>query len=507
MTVKPCPIVSLRGICKFFPGINANQDIDLDLFAGQTHALLGENGAGKSTLMNTLAGLYRPDAGAIFLDGRETIIHTPRCAFELGIGMVHQHFTLVDNFTAVENIILGIDGPALRLDLKSAAARLKAISEQYGLEVTLDEPVGNLTVGQRQRIEILRLLYREARIMIFDEPTAVLTPQEANALGAVIRHLCGEGKAVVYITHKLREALAFADMVSVLRGGRMVATLPVKQADEARLVEMMIGERFVPMAYPNKVHEGAELLRMTYVHANNDANTPALCGVDLSVRSGEILGIAGVSGNGQTELAEVIAGLRPLTSGEVWLNGKNVSGFSARQMIDAGTAYVPGERMRQGMVGAMTVTENLALKGYRRAEFQKGPFLDHEKMAHHSSEVVCDYAIKVPDARMPVHLLSGGNQQKVILARELLEPHTLLVVENPTRGLDIKATATIHRLLLAEREKGKAVLLISSDLDEVLALSDRIAVMYSGRVAGLLNARGASPFTIGDLMTGRQSAP
>jgi simple sugar transport system ATP-binding protein len=507
MTVEPQPLVSLRGICKSFSGVVANQDVDLDLYVGQTHALLGENGAGKSTLMNILAGLYSPDEGTILFDGRETTILTPRNAFDLGVGMVHQHFTLVDSFTAVENIVLGADGPALSLDIKVAASQLKAFSEQYGLEAPLDEPVGGLTVGQRQRIEILRLLYREAKIVIFDEPSAVLTPQEVDGLGAIVRRLCAEGRAVVYITHRLREALAFADTVSVLRGGRLVATLPVGQVDEARLVEMMIGERYAAPINPGGRKAGAEVLRVAAVCTNSDSGARALRGVDLSVQAGEVLGIAGVSGNGQTELAEVIAGLRPLTGGQVWLNGKDVSGSSARRMIDMGVAYVPGERMRRGMVAALTVAENLALKGYRGEGLRRGPFLDREKMARHSNEVIEEFDIKVPDPRMLAQSLSGGNQQKVILARELLEPHTLLVVETPTRGLDVKATAAIHRQLLLEREKGNAVLLISSDLDEVLALSDRIAVMYGGLVVGVLDARDASPFVIGDLMCGLQSPP
>lgn len=505
MIKKPLPLISMRGISKSFPGVIANQSVDLDLYGGQTHALLGENGAGKSTLMNILAGLYQPDAGVILLDGQEISIETPKRAFELGIGMVHQHFMLIDSFTAIENIVLAMEGPVLRLDLKTAAHRIKALSEKYGLQIPLDEPVGSLTVGQRQRVEILRLLYREARIMIFDEPTAVLTPQEADTLGNIVRQLCAEGKAVVYITHKLREALEFSDMVSVLRGGRLVATLPVGQVMEAQLVEWMIGERYTAPKNLGSETVGGELLRVTNLHAMNDAGAPALRGVNFNIRTGEILGIAGVSGNGQSELAEVIAGLRKVSQGEIWLNGKNVSGYNARDMIDDGVAYVPGERMRRGMVHAMSVAENLVLKGYRRKEFQKGPILYRTKIEQHAREIVEEYAIKVPDEAMPVHFLSGGNQQKVILARELLEPHTLIMVENPTRGLDVKASASIHQILLNEREKGKAVLLISSDLDEVLALSDRIAVMYGGRVVGLLNAAEATPFLLGDLITGRQS--
>lgn len=506
MIEQPLPLISMRGISKSFPGVIANRDVDLDLYAGRTHALLGENGAGKSTLMNILAGLYQPDAGTILLEGRDTSILTPQHAFDLGIGMVHQHFMLIDSFTAIENIVLAMEGPVLRLDLKSAAQHLKILSEKYGLQVPLDEPVGGLTVGQRQRVEILRLLYREARIMIFDEPTAVLTPQEADTLGTIVRQLCAEGKAVVYITHKLREALEFSDTVSVLRGGRLVATLPVDQVNESQLVEWMIGERYAPPRNPGGDLDGEELLRVTNLHAMNDAGALALRGIDFNIRAGEILSIAGVSGNGQSELAEVIAGLREVAKGEIWLKEKKVSGYNAREIIDAGVAYVPGERMRRGMVHAMTVAENLVLKGYRREDYQQGPFLNRAKIEQHARVVVKEYDIKVPHDQMPVHFLSGGNQQKVILARELLEPHTLLVVENPTRGLDVKASASIHRILLSEREKGQAVLLISSDLDEVLALSDRIAVMYEGRVVGLLNAAEATPFLLGDLMTGRKSS-
>ncbi|HOH21495.1 MAG TPA: ABC transporter ATP-binding protein [Anaerolineaceae bacterium] len=499
------PLVSMRGIWKSFPGIIANQDVNLDLYAGQVHALLGENGAGKSTLMNILAGLYLPDAGEILIHGQQTAIPTPRRAFELGIGMVHQHFMLVDSFTAVENIVLGMNGPALKLDLRSATKQIQSLSEQYNLDVPMDIPVGGMTVGIRQRVEILRLLFRQTSILIFDEPTAVLTPQEADTLGRIIRSLSAEGKAVVYITHKLREVLEFSHMVTVLRGGKIVATQPVDQVSESQLVEMMIGERFISPTNPGGSESGIEALRLVNVQAMNDAGSPALREVNICVQKGEILGIAGVSGNGQMELAEILVGLRKLTGGEIWLNGKNVSGNSARQLIDNGVAYVPGERMRYGLVGPMTVAENLVIKGYRRKEFQKGIFLNYNRMTYSSREIVREHSIKVPDEDMPIHLLSGGNQQKVILARELHEPHLLLIVENPTRGLDVKSTAVIHQMLLKEREQGNAVLLISSDLDELLALSDRIAVMYAGRIVGEMSASGTSPLEIGNLMTGRGS--
>ena len=495
--------VSLRGVTKRFPGVVANRDVDLDLYAGQVHALLGENGAGKSTLMNIVAGLYQPDEGQIRVHGREVHMRSPRDAFALGIGMVHQHFMLVDSLTVIENILLGLEGSPLSLHLDSAIETVNRIAADYGLEVPLGAQLGQLSVEQRQRVEIIRLLYRQTEVLIFDEPTAVLTPQEAERLGDMMRQLALEGRVIVYITHKLKEALNVSDVITVMRAGQIVGTMPANQASQDQLVEMMIGERIPRLEPLEEPTLEKTVLSIKDLKAKGNLGNVALAGVDLEISAGEILGIAGVTGNGQRELAEVIAGLREATHGELWVNEQNLSRATPRIAIATGVSYIPGERIRMGLVSDLPVPDNLIMKRYRHPELHWGLFMDRAKILTFARALIEAFDIRVPEINMPVHLLSGGNQQKVILARELSAPHHLLVVEHPTRGLDVGASAAVHRMLREQRAKGVAILLISSDLDELLALCDRIAVIYEGHIVGQVAGDKANSRDLGFMMAGR----
>jgi simple sugar transport system ATP-binding protein len=506
-SASPPPLVALRDITKRFPGVVANDRVNLDLYAGEVHVLLGENGAGKSTLMNVVAGLYQPERGTLLIRGEATRFQSPREAFEHGIGMVHQHFRLVDALTALENIVLGTPGPALSLDLSTARVAVERLGAQYGLEVPLDELVRGLSVGRRQRVEILRLLYRDTAVLIFDEPTAVLTPQEADRLGEMMKQLAAEGRAVITITHKLKEALAVATTITVMRDGAVVDSVPAATADEDQLVEMMIGQLLPRPATFESPPRHETILRLSGVGVAAPPGPPLLENITLSVSSGEIVGIAGVSGNGQRELAEVIAGLRRPGEGEVWVGDRDLCGATPLAAIIAGVSYVPGDRLRVGLVPDLPVQDNIILKRYREPELQNGPFLNRERAASLSRELIDLFDISVPNPAMPIDALSGGNQQKVILARELDAAHRLLVVEHPTRGLDIKASASVHTLLRRERAGGNAILLISSDLDELIALSDRIVVMYEGRLVGEVAGEDANARDLGRLMAGRSLAP
>lgn len=497
------PIVEMRDITKRFPGVVANQSVDLKINTHQIHALLGENGAGKSTLMNILAGVYQQDEGQIFVRGNEVDIRSPRDAFALGIGMVHQHFMLVESLSVIENIVLATGGSPLSLDLGSAKERVQEIATTYGLEVPLDALVAQLSVGQKQRIEILRLLYRQAHILIFDEPTAVLTPQEADRIGEIIRQLAEQGNAVIYITHKLKEILEISDVVTVMRDGRIVGTIPADEAGEDELVEMMIGKRLQRREPLQKAELREPILRVKNLKARNDLGSMALAGIDLEVSAGEILGLAGVTGNGQRELAEVLTGLRDPVEGEIWVRGKNLTGKNPLIFIESGVSYIPGDRQRVGLALDLPVVDNMILKRYRNPELQRGPFLDRDRSISWMNRLIENFDIRVPDPDMPVHLLSGGNQQRVVLARELSEPHRLLIVEHPTRGLDVQATASIHQVLLNERQAGKGILLISGDLDEIIALCDRILVIYEGRIVGSVPSADADPYELGLMMAGR----
>lgn len=519
----------MRGITKIFPGVVANDSVNLDIRAGEIHALLGENGAGKSTLMNILAGLYRQEAGEVWLHGQLAHIHSPSDAIRLGVGMVHQHFKLVDTQTVSENVILGLKQPAFRLDMKRTAEEIKALGERYKMAVDPNAYIWQLGVGEQQRVEILKMLYRDADILILDEPTAVLTPQESEELGQTLRRMIQEpatrghagNKAVIFITHKLDEVVRFSDRVTVLRGGKVESTIDTAGSSKADLARLMVGRTVLfridkPAFEPHVTPELRKevLFAVKDLHAQNDKGLPALNGVTLEVYAGEILGIAGVAGNGQRELAQSITGLRKVTKGQVLVRSGGIEGqlqdvtnHTPHQIIDDGLAYVPANRLGTGLVGNLPISANLILKDYRKTPLSHGPFLDRTSIGQFATRLISAFQIATPNAERPVRLLSGGNLQKVILAREITAGKGLLVAVNPTRGLDVGATESVQRTLLEQRAKGAGVLLVSEDLDELLSICDRIAVMYEGRVMGVMPAQDANRNELGLMMAGEHAAP
>ena len=504
--------VAIRGLTKRFPGVLANENVDLTVRRGEIHALLGENGAGKSTLMSCLVGLYRPTEGHIELatGGKplhQVDIHSPRDAIRLGIGMVYQHFKLVSNQTVAENVILGVEGVGFVPNMKQVEAEVAALGERFGLKVDPTAEIWQLSVGLLQRVEILKLLYRGAEILILDEPTAVLTPQESAELGVTLRQLANDGRAVIFISHKLDEVLAFSDRVTVLRGGRNVATINTKDADKAGLAKLMVG-REVLFDSDREAHDaGAVVLRCDNVSANDSRGLSAVAGVSFEVRSGEILGVAGVAGNGQFELAECITGLRSLTAGHISLHGDDVTGISPRGFIRRGVSHVPADRLGMGLAGGLPLTDNFIMKRYKSAPISKGRFLRKRAISTLSDEYIKKFAVSTPSSATPARNLSGGNQQKAILAREIdagaksgLTP--LIVAAYPTRGLDVGAIEAVREALLAERLRGSAIILISEDLDELLVLSDRVMVLHSGENMGVVDAEQATKERVGLMMAG-----
>lgn len=502
MTDSQPPMVEMRNITKRFPGVVANRNVNLRVHAGEILALLGENGAGKSTLMSILAGLYLPDEGQVFLRGQPVNIRSPKDAFDLGIGMVYQHFMLVKPMTVAENVILGLDSERFVLDLPTVEREITALSRRYGLAVDPKAAIWQLSVGEQQRVEILKLLYRGADILILDEPTAVLTPQESEELGRTLRQMAAEGKAIIFITHKLDEVMAFADRVTVLRAGEVTATVNVADTTKEELARLMVGREVLFHVEKEPVTPGEVVLEVENLQALNDKGLPALRGVSFRIRAGEILGIAGVAGNGQHELAEVVTGLRPITGGHVRAFGRSITNCTPFQAIRAGISHVPGDRLGVGLAPNMTVSDNLIMKGYRRSPLASGPFLNFPAIADFARRMIAGFNIATPSPGTPVRMLSGGNLQKTILAREITASRGLLIAVHPTRGLDVGATEAVRRTLLAEREAGAAILLISEDLDELLAISDRIAVIYEGEIMGIVPTEGADIEAIGLMMAG-----
>ncbi len=493
-------------IIKRFPGVLANDHVNFDIRSGEVHALLGENGAGKSTLMNVLYGLYQQDAGEILINDRPVTITSPLDAIELGIGMIHQHFMLVPTLTVAENVALGL--PSSRgflTDLEPVSQRIVKLGELYGLKVDPEAPVWQLAVGQQQRVEIIKALYRGAALLILDEPTAVLTPQEVDETFVILKQMVNDGHAIIFISHKLHEVVEISDRVTVLRRGRVTGSRPLGEATKSDLAQMMVGreikwnpERPLMKARPVR-------LALRELRAQNDRELPALRGINLEVHAGEIIGLAGVSGNGQRELAEVITGLRPLTGGAVLLEGQDVAAASPRELMESGLSYVPEERMRDGMIAEFSVAENLILREHHLAPYSAHGFLDFKAIAERAAELIAKFSVKTPSQETPAQNLSGGNIQKLILARELSRQPRIVIAAQPTRGLDIGATEYVHQQLLQQRNAGTAILLISEDLDEILALADRIAVIYEGRIMEILPVQEASTERLGLLMAGVQT--
>ena len=498
------PILELRGITKHFPGVLANDHIDLTLQQGEIHALLGENGAGKTTLMNILYGLYHPDEGTIRIRGEVTHIRSSSDAIRAGIGMVHQHFMLIPVFTVTENVMLGDETTKFGgiLDRESTASRIREISSTYKLEVDPDARVSALPVGVQQRVEIIKLLYREASILIFDEPTSVLTPQEADQLFGIMRSLAESGKSIIFITHKLREVLDVADRITVIRQGQVIGTTTPQDADMGKLASMMVGRDVVLEIEKAKARPAEVTLRVKNLKVLSDRNALAVNGVSFELSGGEVLGVAGVQGNGQTELVEALTGLRHPVDGRIELLGTDVTHATPRQITELGTAHIPEDRQRDGLVLSYPVTDNLVLNTYYLKPFAERAVLQREAILDHATELVVAFDIRAPSPLVDVSTLSGGNQQKVIVARELSRPIKLLVAAQPTRGLDVGSIEYIHSRVIEKRDEGVAVLLVSTELDEIMQLSDRIAVMYRGQIVDIVAIGDATKERIGLLMAG-----
>jgi general nucleoside transport system ATP-binding protein len=501
--------VELRDITKRFPGVVANDGVRFEAAEGEVHALLGENGAGKSTLSNILTGLYRPDEGQIVLSGKEVTFSSPRDALDAGIGMVHQHFRLVPPFTVAENVILGDhrgEGRKFMVHPRRIERRVAELGERYRIAVDPRARIWQLSLGEQQRVEILKALYREARILILDEPTAVLTPQEADSLFETLRVMAAEGRTIIFISHKLHEVKAVADRVTVLRDGRTVATVDSADATPRSLAALMVGREVSLATRVERAGEvGAPVLETRSLWASGDRGGDAVRGVDLTVRAGEIVAIAGVAGNGQRELAETITGMRAPARGEIVVDGQKLRGGDAREAIHAGIAHVPEDRLHTGVAPSLSIASNVILKTYRGKQHAHGPLLRLRTIREHAAHLIHRYDVRGGGPELPARQLSGGNLQKVVLAREFHGGPRVLVVASPTRGLDVAAIETVHRYIREAAEAHVGVLLISEDLDEILALADRVAVIFEGRIVGERDAGETTVEEIGLLMAGGET--
>ena len=496
--------VEMRGIVKRFPGVIANDGIDFALRRGEIHGLLGENGAGKTVLMSILYGLYRPDAGQILINGKPQSNYGPATAIRLGIGMVHQHFMLVPRLTVAENIMLGQEPirSGLFIDRNAAIQRIEEFSNQYGLPVDPRARVEQLPVGEQQRVEIIKALYRGADTLILDEPTAVLTEQEVEHLENALRTLKGEGKSTVLITHKLREAIEICDRITVLRKGKVIGTVAAAETNERELAEMMVGRDVVFTVRRTEAKGTPEpVLKVEKIEAEDDRGLPALKGVSFELRKNEILGIAGVQGNGQAELAEVLTGLRPVKRGSIFLDGLDLTGKTARDFIDAGIAHIPADRQLRGLVMDFTIRENAILGRQRAREFAPNRFWHNQRaITRYTERIVEEYGVKTPSILVLARNLSGGNQQRLIVGREFSKQPRVIIAAQPTRGLDVGGMEYVREQLLGMRDQGAAVLLISMDLDEVMMLSDRIAVIYNGEIVAIKDPEDTDRRELGELM-------
>jgi simple sugar transport system ATP-binding protein len=499
---SPPLVLEMRGITKAFPGVVANDNVDIELFKGEVLALLGENGAGKSSLMNVLIGLYRPDSGEIFVNGQNVHIHSPKDSMELGIGMVHQNFKLIDTMTVVENVILGESDLKLVPDIRKASARIREISNHYNLKVNPARFIGELSVGERQRVEILKLIYRGAEILILDEPTAVLTPQESDELYGTIRQMTSEGKSAIFITHKMDEVIRFSDWVRVLKKGKLAAVKKTADTNPAELATLMVGREVLFRIKKEDFTPGETVLEIKNVSAAGNEGINILNDINLSIRKGEVMGIAGVAGNGQVELTEVVTGLRSVSRGEIRINNTDRTNRSPIEMIKSGVSHIPSDRIAMGIIGDMSVASNLAMKGYRKQPITRRGILQRVKIIDFAKRLISVFNISTPGTQTHVKFLSGGNIQKTILAREIDACGDLLVAAYPSRGLDVGATEAVRTEIVQQRDAGRAVMLVSEDLDELISISDRIAVMFEGRIVGFENAVNCNIERIGMMMAG-----
>lgn len=496
-------VIEMLGIRKEFNGFVANDDITLQLRKGEIHALLGENGAGKSTLMNVLFGLYQPEKGEIKVHGKEVHITNPNVANELGIGMVHQHFMLVDTFTVTENIILGKEPKSGgKIDIKQAEQKVREISEQYGLAVDPTAKVADISVGMQQRVEILKTLYRGAEILIFDEPTAVLTPQEIKELIQIMKTLIKEGKSIILITHKLKEIMEVCDRVTVIRKGKGIGTVNVSETDPNHLASLMVGREVTFKTEKREAQPKDNVLEIKNLFVKDPRGIQAVRGLNLTVRAGEIVGICGVDGNGQSELIEAITGLQKVESGSILVGGQDITNLKPRKVTEQGVAHIPQDRHKHGLVLDFPIGENMVLQTYYQQPFSKAGVLNYKEIYKKAGRLIKEYDVRTPSEYTPARALSGGNQQKAIIGREVDRDPDLLIAAQPTRGLDVGAIEFIHKRLIEQRDKGKAVLLISFELDEILNISDRVAVIYEGEIVAIVNPKETNEQELGLLMAG-----
>lgn len=496
-------VIEMKGVTKVFPGIIANDNVDFDLNKGEIHVLLGENGAGKTTLMNILYGLYQQEAGDIFVSGKKANMKTPKDAIALGIGMVHQHFMLVHNFTVAQNMILGYEPKVgLKVDIKKAIKDTEELSKKYGFNIDPKAVIEDMTVGQQQKVEILKALYRGADILILDEPTAVLTPQEIEELRKILRNLVKEGKSIILITHKLKEVMSMSDRVTIIRRGKKIDVVNTKDTNIDSLAEMMVGRKVNLVVDKEESIAGETVLKIENLKVLDNRNLPAVKGVDLEVKRGEILALAGVDGNGQTEFIEAITGLRKTEEGKIILNGKDVTNNTPREITEGGLSHVAEDRHKRGLVLKYSLLENSVLGNHYKSPFAKGIIMNYNKIREHAKKLIKEYDVRTPNEDVMASALSGGNQQKMIIAREIEKNPEVILAAQPTRGIDVGAIEYIHKRLVEERDKGRGILLVSLELDEVLSLADKIAVIYDGKIVDVLDRKDATEQKLGILMAG-----
>jgi ABC-type uncharacterized transport system ATPase subunit len=491
-----------KNITKYFPGVLANDHINFDLYKGEIHTLLGENGAGKTTLMNIFDGIYSPNEGDIFIEGKHVNIRSAFDAMKLGIGMIHQHFMLVDTLTVLENVILGLQKQGFLIDKVDVIKKIKGISDKYDFKLNPNVKIWQLSVGEQQRVEIVKMLYRGARILILDEPTAVLTPQESEVLFGILKQIKSEGEPIIFISHKLEEVMEISDRITVLRKGKVVGTVNKEDVSQKDLALMMIGREILFRLERKPLKMGREILKVDNLEGYSNRGIKTLREVSFNVHSGEIFGIAGVAGNGQEELAEIITGLRKASKGKIYVENQEITNLSPYSILKNGVSYIPSDRLKVGLVPNLSSVENSILKCYSKEPISHGLFMNYSRATEYADNLIEEFNVMVPRMSAPVKLLSGGNMQKLLLAREISENPILLVAVHPTRGLDVGATEFVRRKLLDARDSGAAVLLISEDLDEILTISDRIGVIYEGEIVGIIKTEEAYIKEIGLMMGG-----